>query len=362
MFDKFLNHQNCEIKEFRYLDTTINFLSAEKNAVFDFFTWFFNPFAVIVSKDGCTKDALCGIWIYNFRSFDLNSLKYCRCEGEFCIRRSSAKQFNLEAVIYVCGNYKIYKYKEIDTILIFNKQYNSVICFLSSQSEIAFVEMIRDIIIKNQENHNTLILHAAAVATNDEAYIIAGSKGAGKSTVMLNLLFGSDDFRLMSGDKVFLKISDGRLIASGWPDYPHLGIGTIRMYPKIQSIVGSLTGRNDQEKIILDPKIFYQIDEIRLCSDALPVKKVICPKFDADEAIIVSELDSGVEDIIKNLEFKNDFKITRCHDFIVVQDNKRSRIKKLRQSQIQIKTLQISGNFRNINSIVISGKASLQRC
>jgi len=66
------------------------------------------------------------------------------------------------------------------------------------------------------------VVHAAAVAYREHAVAIAGAKGAGKSTTLLDLV-DQPGYDYLSGDKLFLTVTGGRLYGTGWPDFPHLG-------------------------------------------------------------------------------------------------------------------------------------------
>lgn len=100
------------------------------------------------------------------------------------------------------------------------------------------VELLRDVVLKDQENRGAAVLHATCAERDGRAVLVTGAKGAGKSTLLLELVehFGH---RIMSGDKTVLRLEeDGRVLASGWPDHPHLGYGTIVKYPGLAEIAG----------------------------------------------------------------------------------------------------------------------------
>ncbi|MFB7631687.1 hypothetical protein ACFC0M_12155 [Streptomyces sp. NPDC056149] len=100
------------------------------------------------------------------------------------------------------------------------------------------VELVRDLVLKDQENRGAAVLHATAAVKNGTAVLVTGAKGAGKSTILLELVehFG---YRIMSGDKTVVhEQPDGTPLAAGWPDYPHLGYGTIAKYPGLKEIAG----------------------------------------------------------------------------------------------------------------------------
>lgn len=161
----------------------------------------------------------------------------------------------------------------------------------SEQDEIVLIELIRDVVLKNEENHGVVVLHATCAYKDGEACLIVGPKGAGKSTMLLELVsrFG---YRFMSGDKTFLWVQDGRLLASGWPDYPHLGLGTLSKYPqfverfklaeRIESAGESLW--STEHKIALDPAFFQSVLPFTEPGLVSPVGRILYPNlFPADE-------------------------------------------------------------------------------
>ncbi len=104
--------------------------------------------------------------------------------------------------------------------------------------QLDFVELVRDLVLKDQENRGILVLHATAAYRDDSVVIVTGTKGAGKSTVLLELVehFG---YQVVSGDKtLILPSDDGQPQIVGWPDYPHLGYGTIAKYSGLLEIAG----------------------------------------------------------------------------------------------------------------------------
>ena len=57
-------------------------------------------------------------------------------------------------------------------------------------------------------------VHASAVRVGDRGVLIRGASGAGKSALVLALLFGADDAVLVADDRVALSSADGRLMAA----------------------------------------------------------------------------------------------------------------------------------------------------
>ncbi|MGW5875304.1 hypothetical protein ACWFMI_01960 [Nocardiopsis terrae] len=100
------------------------------------------------------------------------------------------------------------------------------------------VELLRELFLKDQENRGAVVLHATSAHRGGTAVLVVGAKGSGKSTVLLELV-EHHGHEVMSGDKTVVRRQpDGSLLVSGWPDYPHLGYGTIAKYPGLAEIAG----------------------------------------------------------------------------------------------------------------------------
>ncbi|WP_051877489.1 hypothetical protein [Streptomyces natalensis] len=125
------------------------------------------------------------------------------------------------------------------------------------------VELIRDLVLKDQENAGAAVLHATAAYRDGSAVLITGAKGAGKSTILLELVekFG---YQIMSGDKTVLhEQADGSVLASGWPDYPHLGYGTIAKYAGLKEIAGIADGYEPAPGHAFSPVGKFAVDPVR---------------------------------------------------------------------------------------------------
>ncbi|KAG8148786.1 hypothetical protein [Burkholderia catarinensis] len=109
----------------------------------------------------------------------------------------------------------------------------------ASNAFIHLIELVRYYGLLVEQSKGAAIMHASAVATRVGGDIIAigGVKGAGKTTTMLDLV-ASGDYLYFSGDKLLLDVVDGRIRARGWPDYPHVGVGTLRSHPELAEQLG----------------------------------------------------------------------------------------------------------------------------
>ncbi|RQP21969.1 hypothetical protein DZC73_25160 [Albitalea terrae] len=128
---------------------------------------------------------------------------------------------------------------------------------------IHLIELVRYHGLLVEQAKGTAILHSSATLNEDTggAIAIAGMKGAGKTTTMLERVVNGRQ-RYFSGDKLLLDVIDGRVRARGWPDFPHIGLGTLRQFPSLIKALGddlrSLVDSDmpDQKKILLQPETF----------------------------------------------------------------------------------------------------------
>lgn len=127
-------------------------------------------------------------------------------------------------------------------------------------STIQVLDFVRDLVIRNQEALGTVVWHAAGVTDGHRAVVIAGRKGAGKTTTLLSLL-RRDGWSYFTGDKLFVRPRVDGVDVFPWRDYPYLGVGTIRADPalatRVRRLVGpSLDSRPPTDKLLLDPDEF----------------------------------------------------------------------------------------------------------
>ncbi|WAC71676.1 hypothetical protein OU995_19095 [Roseateles sp. SL47] len=135
---------------------------------------------------------------------------------------------------------------------------------------IHIIELVRYYGLLVEQGQGTAILHAAATLhpTTGEAQAVAGIKGAGKTTTMLGRVL-DEGHTYFSGDKLLLDLVEGRVRARGWPDFPHIGLGTLRQFPSLVEALSrepgeGLAGRlhpdlPDQHKILIPPELFARL-------------------------------------------------------------------------------------------------------
>ncbi|VTU34540.1 hypothetical protein H6CHR_04226 [Variovorax sp. PBL-H6] len=185
-----------------------------------------------------------------------------RCVEPFVLRRSSAAIFNLEVKRGVSAEGLKLAWDE-EREVGYEIDATAACVDFYGEADTAFIhliELVRYYGLLTEQAHGTLVLHSAAVRHRDSDDVIAlvGAKGAGKTTTMLSLLT-SGEYVYFSGDKLLLDHRDGQFRARGWPDYPHVGIGTLRSHVDLAKRLGvgfeadDGTPLPDYHKVLLEP-------------------------------------------------------------------------------------------------------------
>ncbi|MFD8498263.1 hypothetical protein [Amycolatopsis sp. NPDC059657] len=133
---------------------------------------------------------------------------------------------------------------------------------ITARSKVQMLDFVRDLVIRDQESRGTVVLHASAVRDETTALVIAGPKGAGKTTTMLSMLRNSS-WSYFTGDKLFCRPVEGGVDVYPWRDYPYVGVGTILADPALTKLVRATVAPGvDQllpdKKLLLDPDVFEQ--------------------------------------------------------------------------------------------------------
>ncbi|HEX4788692.1 MAG TPA: hypothetical protein VH372_09545 [Actinospica sp.] len=156
---------------------------------------------------------------------------------EIYVRKSASDFFTVPARRERVDGLELVECTRTGTRMAFDRAAGMVRIQVTERGAMDLVELIRDLTLKAEENAGAAVLHATAAERDGRTVLVAGSKGAGKSTVLLELVehFG---YRIMSGDKAIASLDESGLYVTGWPDYPHLGYGTIAKYPGLREIAG----------------------------------------------------------------------------------------------------------------------------
>lgn len=234
------------------------------------------------------------------------------------MRRSSAANFNLHGDKALAGGLEIVDCPRTGTAFAFDWPRRSIDVFSSDRSEIQLIEFLREIVIRHEEHHDTMVVHAAALAVNGCAVLIAGRKGAGKSTLLLDLV-GRPAWGFLSGDKVLLEVDAGGVRVNGWPDYPHLGCGTIRANRRLLDGLAaqgvSVEGLPPEAKLLIRPEVLARALGFEPLRGALPLGAVLLPDVRGSESARVVPAPPAPERLLEGLEFSADNVLAGWHGF-----------------------------------------------
>ncbi|WP_321817248.1 MULTISPECIES: hypothetical protein [unclassified Paraburkholderia] len=222
---------------------------------------------------GTTPEADLYLALHDPDAFDSNWVALC--DRPATIRETTAPGFTLRVNTAQYDGLLFAWDSELRVGYRFDTTQRRVDFYGGTNAFIHLIELVRYYGLLVEQSKGTAIMHASAVATRaGDILAIGGVKGAGKTTTMLDLV-ASGDYLYFSGDKLLLDVVDGKIRARGWPDYPHVGVGTLRSHPELAEQLG-LAG------IAADPT-FADTDK-RLCAPeamraALPASPAGCGRL-----------------------------------------------------------------------------------
>lgn len=294
---------------------TMSFLHSELNfnlegsislgSIFDFFGTHF------VIKEGTSHNALAHITVAkNDDSF--NGIDFAKGE-EVYLRKSASDFFTIPAKQVRLGETVYLHCSKTDTYIAMNATKRTIVISTPwedvKREELVLIELIRDLVLKNEENHGVVVLHATCSYDEGRANLIIGPKGAGKSTTLLELV-SKLGHQFMSGDKTFLWVKEGQLHASGWPDYPHLGLGTLSKYPDFVGKFGlseeidaaQETLWSTDHKRAIPPDVFKSMIPHVPAGFTAPVGAFIYPKLEPSADSEIRQLQNHVAFMVPHIE------------------------------------------------------------
>lgn len=271
------------------------------------------------------------------------------------IRKSASAFFTIPAVRQQIGEKEHLFCKHTNTLLTFDASNKSIEITSGDITSEAFnlilIELIRDVVIKNEENEGTVILHASCAFRNGLAYLITGPKGSGKTTTIMELVhrFG---YQLMSGDKTFLFEENGVLMASGWPDYPHIGIGTLTKYPEVIKKVNMNINAEEikdiwspKHKVAVDPQLFRELMPSSEPGVQCPVAYIFYPTVSSSPDCFIESLSDHQDRIGENIETIPENSDSSWNHYIKVNHDKlQLSVSKITEMLEQVQALRIIGS------------------
>ncbi|WP_333738171.1 hypothetical protein [Streptomyces sp. IBSBF 2806] len=216
------------------------------------------------------------------------------------IRRSNAREFNFDAHVVDEGGRRLYVNRAtlLDAPVDVAKD-NEFLIRITADSTVQIIDFVRDLVIRNEEDHGTVVLHASGIHDGERAVIVAGPKGAGKTTTLLSAL-RSPKWRYFTGDKLFCTHENGRVVVHPWRDYPYVGVGTIRAHARLTELVrthvdAGLDSYADSHKILIDPDVFESWLGTPFSADPKPLAAILLPEVRPGEPLAVRAVTDGNE-------------------------------------------------------------------
>jgi hypothetical protein len=211
------------------------------------------------------------------------------------IRRSAAAEFNFDAHVVDRGGRRLYVNRA--TLLdapADAREDSTFLLRITDGSTVQVLDFVRDLVIRNEEDHGTVVLHASGVHRDGEALVIAGPKGAGKTTTLLSVL-RSESWHYFTGDKLFCLLDDGGITVYPWRDYPYVGVGTIRADAWLAGLVREqvdprLDAHEPGHKILMDPDVFESWLGAEFSAEPKRLAGILLPEVRPGEPLMVRHL------------------------------------------------------------------------
>lgn len=304
-----------KVKGLKYLNSRFNIFFNSDTEDLDFVLKFFGTHFLI--NDYKFDNVITDIYIHE-EEYNNDSDN----DGEeIWIRKSASEFFSIKAKRFYNNDKEVLEVLKYTTFIVLNRSSKRIDIYAMQKGwNLILIELIRNLVLKNEENNGCFILHSACIYREDKGVtLVTGSKGAGKTTLSLELV-QEFNYLLMSGDKTILFIEDNRIYAAGWPDYPHLGIGTIQKYPEIMDIIGINIDKTDnlwgkKEKFDIDPREFYKIINTTKPHFVSEVERILYPETVNVDDVNIDTVNSDIVDLISNEE--SAFKENDWNNFIV---------------------------------------------
>ncbi|RQU98658.1 hypothetical protein DF047_36655 [Burkholderia cenocepacia] len=236
------------------------------------------------------------------RSCPISAARFADGEPVF-VRRSASPYFTLPADRLTSDDIEYVRCRQSGTVFAFCGRLITVHLPFDGFA-LDIIELMRDLFFKRLDVAGTLALHSTALERGGQAVLVVGRKGAGKTTLALRLV-NEQGFRFVSGDKAFISVERGVAYVSGWPDYPHIGAGTLKSMPTFAEALGADPGfiatLPDTEKLPLDPGLFRSAVS-HASRGRYPVRCVLYPDVASQVAPSMTVLDKHASLLAANIE------------------------------------------------------------
>ena len=123
--------------------------------------------------------------------------------------------------------------------------------------------------------YNSLLIHGAVVAVNNEAYLFSAPSGTGKTTHIKQWIEKMDGAIIVNGDKPLVKITDNEVIACGTPWCGKERLGTNIMVPLKAFVYMERDNVNHINEISFLSAFPYLLQQTYRFSDQEKAKKTI---------------------------------------------------------------------------------------
>ncbi|WP_146189248.1 hypothetical protein [Pseudomonas protegens] len=237
------------------------------------------------------------------------------CREPLTVRRSTKSAFDLSGLYGEIADETVALLDvSTRTAFVVDRKERLVKAYVSDSSFVHLIEFIRYGALLVEESNGTVLLHASAVTNEQGTFLILGEKHAGKTTTMLSAVLGSA-YKLFSGDKVLVRLRDGQLWVRGWPDYPHIGMGTLNQYQGLAQQLGvnplttSGTARANHDKELVDPDIYREVIPHASTGTVDTLQGIVFPNISSERKLFrqLAESEVNVEYLPQFVEYPFEF-------------------------------------------------------
>lgn len=244
-----------------------------------------------------------------------------RAAQHITIRKSSAVLFNLQGVGFEPDDDSMVVIDD-STRTAYHIAYASpaVVFYGSDKSRIHLFEFIRYVSLLIEESLGTMLLHATASIHEDACYLVLGNKGAGKTTAMLHLVL-DHGHSYFSGDKVLVSQNATGVLLRGWPDYPHIGLGTLSRFADLAQACGVAltrpdgTARPPSDKALIDPFTFRRALPTTDRPSCYKTAALIFPRVSTEptQVTVLATSDKNPNSLAAFVEYPHQFETVHWH-------------------------------------------------